>query len=96
MKRSKLPKSLTTVTPFSKFLALSMLVVFPILAFFLGVYYERIQSAAAFRTYYKQTRENVRSSQERGCTMDAKMCPDGSYVGRTSPNCEFAACPEEK
>jgi len=31
-----LPKSLTTVTPFSKFLALSMLVVFPILGFHLG------------------------------------------------------------
>lgn len=29
------------------------------------------------------------------CTMDAKMCPDGSYVGRTGPNCEFAACPGE-
>lgn len=27
------------------------------------------------------------------CTMDAKMCPDGSYVGRQGPNCEFAACP---
>lgn len=27
------------------------------------------------------------------CTMDAKMCPDGSYVGRIAPNCEFAACP---
>ncbi len=22
------------------------------------------------------------------------MCPDGSYVGRTGPNCEFATCPE--
>ncbi len=30
------------------------------------------------------------------CTMDAKMCPDGSYVGRTGPNCEFALCPGEK
>jgi hypothetical protein len=27
------------------------------------------------------------------CTMEAKQCPDGSYVGRTGPNCEFAACP---
>ncbi|MEK7639282.1 MAG: hypothetical protein AAB388_03935 [Patescibacteria group bacterium] len=27
------------------------------------------------------------------CTMDAKVCPDGSYVGRVAPNCEFAACP---
>ncbi len=23
------------------------------------------------------------------CTMDAKQCPDGSYVGRTGPDCEF-------
>lgn len=27
------------------------------------------------------------------CTMDAKICPDGSAVGRTGPNCEFAPCP---
>ena len=27
--------------------------------------------------------------------MDAKQCPDGSYVGRSGPNCEFAACPGE-
>jgi hypothetical protein len=26
------------------------------------------------------------------CTMDAKQCPDGSYVGRSGPNCEFV-CP---
>ncbi len=26
------------------------------------------------------------------CTMDAMMCADGSYVGRTGPNCEFV-CP---
>ncbi|MBL1147861.1 MAG: hypothetical protein HND56_03550 [Pseudomonadota bacterium] len=29
------------------------------------------------------------------CTMDAKLCPDGSAVGRTGPNCEFAPCPGE-
>lgn len=27
------------------------------------------------------------------CTQDAKQCPDGSYVGRRGPNCEFVACP---
>lgn len=27
------------------------------------------------------------------CTMEAKLCPDGSSVGRTGPNCEFAQCP---
>jgi len=26
------------------------------------------------------------------CTMEAKQCPDGSYVGRSGPNCEFATC----
>ncbi|MEZ0225239.1 MAG: hypothetical protein ACAH83_11840 [Alphaproteobacteria bacterium] len=29
------------------------------------------------------------------CTMDAKICPDGSGVSRTGPNCEFAPCPGE-
>jgi hypothetical protein len=29
------------------------------------------------------------------CTMDAKMCPDGSFVGRTAPSCAFAPCPGE-
>jgi hypothetical protein len=28
------------------------------------------------------------------CTEDAKLCPDGSYVGRSGPGCEFAACPD--
>ncbi len=27
------------------------------------------------------------------CTADAKICPDGSSVGRVGPNCEFAPCP---
>lgn len=27
------------------------------------------------------------------CTMDAKICPDGSAVGRVGPRCEFAPCP---
>ena len=29
------------------------------------------------------------------CTQEAKQCLDGSYVSRTGPNCEFAACPTE-
>jgi len=27
------------------------------------------------------------------CTADAKICPDGTAVGRVAPKCEFAACP---
>jgi hypothetical protein len=26
------------------------------------------------------------------CTLEAKLCPDGSSVGRTGPDCSFAAC----
>lgn len=29
----------------------------------------------------------------KDCTLEAKICPDGSAVGRIQPNCEFAACP---
>lgn len=28
------------------------------------------------------------------CTADAIECPDGTWVGRTGPNCEFV-CPSE-
>lgn len=30
------------------------------------------------------------------CTMEAKLCPDGSSVARTGPKCEFAPCPALK
>ncbi|MBI4086613.1 hypothetical protein HY416_01375 [Candidatus Kaiserbacteria bacterium] len=33
--------------------------------------------------------------EETACTQEAKQCPDGTYVGRTGPKCEFAACPGE-
>lgn len=33
------------------------------------------------------------STTSTACTMEAKVCPDGSSVGRTGPNCEFTACP---
>ena len=28
------------------------------------------------------------------CTQEAKQCPDGSFVGRVTPDCEFAPCPQ--
>lgn len=30
---------------------------------------------------------------EVACTLEAKICPDGSTVGRVGPSCEFEACP---
>ena len=43
----------------------------------------------------EETPDQANAGEQVFCTMDAKMCPDGSYVGRTGPNCEFAACPGE-
>lgn len=40
-------------------------------------------------------RDGEREEEPVACTMEAKICPDGSAVGRTGPNCEFAACPRE-
>ncbi|MFA6422248.1 MAG: DUF333 domain-containing protein [Candidatus Buchananbacteria bacterium] len=31
--------------------------------------------------------------KNQACTEEAKICSDGSAVGRTGPNCEFAPCP---
>lgn len=36
----------------------------------------------------------VQPHQTIACPADAKQCPDGSYVVRVSPGCEFAPCPE--
>jgi len=35
----------------------------------------------------------IETSTKVSCTMDAKICPDGSSVGRIPPDCEFAPCP---
>jgi tryptophan-rich sensory protein len=37
---------------------------------------------------------SMSKADQTACTMEAKLCPDGSYVGRTAPDCEFAPCPE--
>lgn len=34
------------------------------------------------------------STGEVACPADVRLCPDGSSVGRTAPDCEFAPCPE--
>ncbi|MDO8183543.1 MAG: hypothetical protein Q7T49_00975 [bacterium] len=38
----------------------------------------------------------IQPTQPIACTADAKICPDGSSVGRTGPKCEFAQCPVSK
>jgi hypothetical protein len=42
---------------------------------------------------YTMAKQPVSIAEPVVCTLEAKLCPDGSYVGRTGPDCEFAACP---
>ncbi len=35
------------------------------------------------------------AEDKKACTLEAKICPDGSGVGRVGPKCEFAQCPVE-
>ncbi len=54
-----------------------------------------VAGAALF--FWPKAKEGVVSSPTPSlvaCTMDAKLCPDGSAVGRIGPNCEFGQCPD--
>ena len=48
-----------------------------------------ISATAAGFIYFKN-----RSTEPVACTMEAKLCPDGSYVSRQGPSCEFTKCPD--
>lgn len=143
----KLPKSLTSVTPFSKTLAAILFITFPFLGFYLGTQYEKginpqdsdkssifqnllckkwgtvcspnytdpnggcapkkicgdpspaptIYSPSAIPTSIPTLLPPQNPPPEEGvaCTQDAKMCSDGSWVGREGPRCEFRKCPGE-
>ncbi len=92
-----LPKELTTVTTISKTLALYMFIMMPIIGFLLGMKYQENIDATRYtsETPIMQT-PGHKTPLQRACTMDAKLCPDGSAVGRSGPNCEFAPCPPAK
>lgn len=42
---------------------------------------------------YSGVRFFYRTSAPKACTTEAKICPDGTAVSRTGPECEFAQCP---
>ncbi len=45
---------------------------------------------------YQKLAEQGNKQNPVACTQEAKLCPDGSYVSRTGPDCEFAQCPAPK
>ncbi len=75
-------KELTTVTTLSKIIALALFLLLPLFGFIFGMQYQ------------SQINELKKGApQHVACTMEAKLCPDGSSVSRFGPNCEFAPCP---
>ncbi|HEV7121757.1 MAG TPA: hypothetical protein VGN56_02980 [Candidatus Paceibacterota bacterium] len=64
--------------------------------FFLGILIVILIAIGAF--LYRSVKERPVATMPpqnaaQACTAEAKVCPDGSSVGRTGPNCAFAACP---
>jgi benzodiazapine receptor len=72
-----------TIIVFSK---ISRLAVFLLLPYILWV---------SFAGYLNYSIWMFNQEEPVACTMDVKQCPDGSYVGRVPPNCDFAPCPKE-
>lgn len=53
---------------------------------------DQILSTFKFITPTQGQTEQNKETDKVACTMDAKICPDGSFVGRSGPNCEFTPC----
>lgn len=65
----------------------------------LGTITAKSVTRSGYTVTLKEATENASTitvTKEGGqvaCTQEAKLCPDGSAVGRIGPNCEFAPCP---
>lgn len=75
---------------------LFVLVLFFIVLVVLGIYWSMGRNISPQKI--TPVPDVITQDQDRGdsplaCTEEAKLCPDGSYVGRDGPNCEFAECP---
>lgn len=44
-------------------------------------------------TYILRNKISNPPQLSQACTQEAKICPDGTSVGRVGPNCEFSSCP---
>lgn len=67
-----------------KILLIFILISLSIFTFVLGVNYQK----TIFRGISPTPTKRV------VCTLEAKICPDGSTVSRVEPNCEFKPCPD--
>jgi hypothetical protein len=51
-------------------------------------------AAVSVAGYFYYSYSFARLGTGTACTMEARQCPDGSFVGRTGPRCAFAPCGE--
>ncbi|MDQ3099176.1 MAG: hypothetical protein M3Q44_05510 [bacterium] len=87
----KIPQELMRVTPLSKTIAAIVFIALPFVGFLFGIEYGKF-IAQTDLTPIESTRLPLNPTGVM-CTMDAKICPDGTAVGRSGPMCEFTACP---
>ena len=89
----KLPKSFTTVTPFTRIFALSMLIIFPICGFFFGMYYQQlldINKPQQVIIEYKMQKQTYSPTPPVGsdeviiCKTNSD-CPLGDFCTRAGP-----------
>ena len=62
---------------------------------------QNVKYIKLFANLYKESRQKKRglwhssmNNPRVSCTMEAKQCSDGSYVGRIPPDCKFKECPQ--
>lgn len=46
--------------------------------------------------FFISNKKIAHAPEDTPCTLEAKVCPDGSSVGRVGPSCDFAECPQIK
>lgn len=68
-------------------------IIFVVIAIVAGGYFIFVKQSSAPATNLTPTPTTTSTQKPIACTQEAMLCPDGSYVSRTGPNCEFAACP---
>jgi hypothetical protein len=76
------------------FVAPALIAVIALLVLGGGVYFftnERVEKEVR-PEIFPPVATSTKPAEPVACTMDAKLCPDGSYVGRSGSKCEFV-CP---
>ena len=94
----KVSKSLTKVTIFSKLLTSVLFIALPFLGFYLGMQFQISITPQYPPLVYepplaKPVKVENTMYKQPVCDQDAKRCPNGTFVGRSGPNCQFV-CPK--